>query len=272
EDERAREALPRLLGAHARRHRVAPEQDARGVAADVARDDEEDEQQDPARPLGRVEHEHDEACEERQVRRRKGARDAVAQRSRAAPVDDAPDDEPADREHEGHELGLGTRVERGHEDPDRTDDERDERVWQVAERYGLRAILQGRAHRDDDEREERLLAQVQRRDDEAEQAEADDGRDREVATGARAGDRGGLGGGGLGHQTSSSSLSLPASRASTVSTCRFVSASSSFSARLTSSSPASPSLTSFSSVSFAWRRTERIEMRSSSGFCFASLT
>ena len=74
------------------------------------------------------------------------------------------------------------------------------------------------------------------------------------------------------HQTSSSSASLRLSSSSIPSTCALVMASSSFSPRVPSSSPASPSLTSLSRVSLALRRMLRMETLASSPLDLTILT
>ena len=165
--ERARKALPRLLRADARSHRVLAKQDPYGVTARVVHDGNHEGKHDLVRAV-RLRHEKDrEARHKRHPQKREDTRYRVPQRHEARRLRRAPHDE-HDRSHDrGHEKPRGAVLPRRHHHANARDKQRDRGNSQARTLEGVRD-LEGR----DDDRDgnhgreqsrEHIYASVQKR-------------------------------------------------------------------------------------------------------------
>ncbi|TFV58794.1 DUF952 domain-containing protein [Geodermatophilus sp. DF01-2] len=185
-DHRAGHALPRLLGAHRRRHGVLAEQHTGGEAADVVADHRGHERQYPRRAVVRDQQQDGEPGQQRHVQRDQDAGRGVPQVALGA-ITQPPQQDGENGEQETHDQPGGAPVpgEGGHRHG--ADQDRHQRRVGTPGLEGTGQLHHTHEDRDEQHQQERRPVDQQREEDDRGQADADaDGGDH-VPAGATGG-------------------------------------------------------------------------------------
>ncbi len=161
---------------------MAPEQDPGEVAAGVAADDQDHEQQRPVRALRLRQHQRDERSHRRQVDQREDASgdvtDVAADPAGKPPGEHGDEGDGQRGHHVPRPLPVGKREHQRAADGDRDDRDQCLLGGQDVPEFG-----HGQADDDRDQDEERDRQGQQREDDQTAEADADRDRDRKIAAG-----------------------------------------------------------------------------------------